>query len=172
MNTMDLLQWRSNSILGKIIRWRTGGYFNHTGVVIRFQDFEQREPRRWTVHATEHGLTLNYLSRELESYDGEVWWYRVKPGLKEQSIDAGCWMLEQVGVPYDFEGLFKNLFGKVIADVNRMFCSEAVFIGWQFVAIKYGLGTLSHLINIVKAPVPDEMTRVLSPVYTEGIRIY
>lgn len=155
MQTMDLLQWKSPSLVGKIIRWKTHGDVNHSGVVIRLPDIDRE--RLWTLEATGKGLMMNFLSSKLNNFSGQVWWHPVKPGLQKEARMAVNWMMQRIGTPYDYGGLFKNILGKVSADAAALFCSEAIFLGWQFAAIHLGVEILKDLIDIKDAPVPPEM---------------
>ena len=168
MRTMDLIQWSSNSWVGKAIRWRTGGLASHSGVVMCFPDLNRE--RKWTLEAVGKGLVLNPLSTVLERYDGQAWWHPVVSGLEMEAMFAANWMMERVGTHYDFGGLFRNLFGKVSANAAAMFCSEAIFLGWQFAAIHLGVKLIKHLIEIKTAPVPNDLP-LLKIYEKEGIRI-
>ena len=66
---------------------------------------------------------------------------------------------------------YKNLFGKVSVDAAAMFCSEAIFLGWQFAALHMGIKVLNHLLEMDKSPVPAEMPKVLAGIYEEPIKI-
>lgn len=168
MQTMDLLQWSSNSFVGRAIKWKTGGTVNHSGVVMSFPDLTRE--RRWTLEAIGRGLVLNPLSRALEQYHGECYWHPVKPGLDKEALFAASWMMDRVGTRYDFGGLFRNLFGKVSANAAALFCSEAIFLGWQYAAIHLGVEILKHLIQMKKAPVPADMP-LLKIYRQQGTRI-
>ena len=171
MTTMDLLSWRSRSVVGKIIRAKTGGQYNHTGVVMRFPSLDGPESRRWTLEAVGKGMSLNFLSRALEHHHGEVYWQRVRPGFEKEAIFAASWMMEQVGVPYDYGNLFKNIFGKTVAEAGALFCSEAVFLGWQFAAIHLGIKALNHILSMKTSPVPAEMPEVFKTMYEKPSKI-
>ncbi len=169
MKTMDLLQWRSNSLVGRIIRAKTGGMVNHSGVVMSFPDLTRE--RKWTLEAIGKGLVLNPLSRTLENYHGQAYWHPVKPGFEREAVFAAGWMMDRIGTRYDYRSLFRNLLGKTVADAAALFCSEAVFLGWQAAAVNLGVKTLKHLIDISRAPVPAEMPPVLRVYKDEGVRL-
>jgi len=154
MKTGDLLQWRSNSLIGSLIRWRTKSNVNHSSLVLRLSEYEGLERRRFTTEALEHGTVLNYLSRRLEQFDGEVWWYPLKDEWNEKRQAVGECALSLIGIPYDYQSIMHQIFGKVSADARSLFCSEYCFIC-------YGMDG--------KAPTPADMPEL--GIYKEGVKI-
>lgn len=130
MKTGDLLQWRSNSLVGGLIRWRTGSIFNHSSLVLRLQEYEGAEHRRYTTEALEHGTVLNFLSRRLEKYDGEVWWCPLKDEWESRRQEIGERALSLIGIPYDYKSLIKQIIGKVSAEATSLFCSEYCYLSY------------------------------------------
>lgn len=128
MKTGDLLLWRSNSLLGATIRFFSKGPFNHASIVMCFPEYEGEECRRWTTEALEHGTVLNLLSRRLDKYDGQVWWFPLKDDWEQQRSIIGRRALSMIGIGYDYKSLFKNILGKVSAEARRLFCSEYYFL--------------------------------------------
>ncbi len=135
MKTGDMLQWHSNSLLGLGIRLRTQAKraqyekdhdinVNHTCMVIRLKEYEGEERRRWTQESLEHGVTLNLLSRRLEQFDGSVWWYPLKPEWDAKRTAIGQMAMSLIGVPYDYDSIFKQIIAKVSVDARNLFCSE------------------------------------------------
>ena len=175
MQTMDLLQWHSYGLVGRLIRRKTGGYFNHSGVVVHgYLPPDMTRLRILTAEAVRDGLMLNPLSKVLSKYRGQCIWYPTQPGLEKEAMFAAGYLVDKwiQGTPYDFRNLFKNWFGKTSADAAALFCSEAVFLGWQYAAIHLGVKILKHLLTIKKSPVPADMLRTLK-IYqnTNGQRI-
>jgi len=154
MKTGDLLQWRSNSLIGALIRWRTKSDVNHSSLVIRLQEYEGLERRRWTTEALEHGTVLNLLSRRLEQFDGECWCYPLNDSWNAWRENCGEWALKMVGIPYDYGSILKQIIGKASADARALFCSEYCFMA-------YGLDG--------KAPSPGEMPEL--GIFKEPIKI-
>jgi hypothetical protein len=97
---------------------------------MRFAEYEGHDARRFTTEALEHGIILNLLSKRLEEYDGEVYWYPLMEAWDRTVIGERA--MEYIGVPYDYGSLFKNAFGKVSADARELFCSEYCFICYGF----------------------------------------
>jgi len=79
----DALEWRSETTLGKSIRFITGYEVNHTSQVITFDQFYNGIPLRiYTLEALSHGIELNLLSRRLENFKGKIYWLPLKDEFK------------------------------------------------------------------------------------------
>lgn len=128
MKTGDLLLWRAHSLLGAAIRLFSKADVNHASLVMQFEQYEGAEKRRFTTEALSHGIVLNLLSKQLENYDGQVFWYPLDEPEPEYRQYIGIKALEYIGVPYDYQSLFRNAFGRVSADARRLFCSEYCFL--------------------------------------------
>jgi len=126
MRTGDILLWRSNSLLGAIIRMKTGGDENHASMIIRLQEYEGREQRRYHTEAMENGVCPNLLSARVKGFDGKVWWLPLKDEYEGRRAEIGARLTEVWGKPYDYGSLFWQLVGKVSVETRRMFCSEVV----------------------------------------------
>lgn len=143
MKTGDLLQWKSNSIIGALIRWKTKSNVNHSSLVLCLPEYEGLERRRWTTEALEHGTVVNLLSRRLEAFDGECWWYPLSDSWNDELREkVGEWAMEKIGLPYDYGSIMKQIAGSVSTDARELFCSEYCYMA-------YGLSG--------KAPNPGEM---------------
>jgi len=125
INTGDLIEFASSSLLGYAIRWFTKKDVNHTSTVIRYIVQGDITPRRFVFEALENGYIANFLSIRLENFKGKVYWMPLK-------IDYGLYRVgiakvahEFLGRKYDFKSLFKNAFGRVSSDARELFCSEA-----------------------------------------------
>lgn len=127
MKTGDVLQWKSNSLLGKGIRLRKGGDINHTGIIIRLTEYEGLERRVFTLEALESGVVLNLLSRRLESFDGEVYLHLLKSEYDCTRQSIGERALYCVGIPYDYPSILKECFGNAQMGFNKLFCSETAW---------------------------------------------
>ena len=123
----DVLEWSADSALGWAIRRFTGQDVNHTGGVIRMRAWEGSPGDRvFTPEATERGMVLTYLSRELRGYKGRVYLLKLKPEMDNFRSKIVRAQLDMIGVPYDFGGLLANAFGRVSMDARRYFCSEGI----------------------------------------------
>lgn len=154
MKTGDLLQWHSDSLIGWAIRSKTRSNINHSGLVLRLQEYEGLERRRFTHEALENGIVLNLVSRRLEDFDGEVYWYPLKDEWNEKRQLIGERALAFTGIKYDYSSLFTQLFSKVSANPRKLFCSEMCFLAYGFEG---------------KAPNPGEMLGL--GIFKEGTRI-
>lgn len=128
MKTGDLLLWRSNSVLGSLIRYFSKGIVNHASILIRLESFEGITKRVFTSEALEHGIVLNILSKRMEEFDGDVWWYPLKPEWEIERKRIGERAFEYLGVGYDYGSLFKNAICRVSAEASKLFCSEYYYI--------------------------------------------
>lgn len=128
IQTGDLLQWRSATALGWLIRKFSKAKDNHTGGAILFKEYQGKERRRFTLEALEHGYVLNLLSRRLESHKGECYWHALKPEYAMFRVPIGSEMLKFCGLPYDYRSLFKQALGRVSANARSLFCSEAFYL--------------------------------------------
>jgi len=132
MKTADLLLWQSNGIIGQLIQLYTKSPYNHASLVIRLAEYEGLERRRYTTEALRHGVVLNLLSRRLEHQNGHVWWFPLKDEWNDKRQLIGERALSYVGIPYDFKGILRFLFGPVSVDVTAIFCSELVAIAYGY----------------------------------------
>jgi len=128
MKTGDLLLWRSNSLLGSAIRFFSKGTVNHASILIRLSEYEGLERRVFTSEALEHGIVLNLMSKRMEEYDGDVWWYQLKPEWNTERTKIGERAFQYLGVAYDYGSLFKNAICRVSAEASKLFCSEYYYI--------------------------------------------
>jgi hypothetical protein len=150
MKTGDLLQWHSDSLIGWAIREKTGSNVNHSGLVIRLQEYEGLERRRFTHEALEHGIVMNLLSRRLEQFDGEAWWYPLKDEWNEKRQAIGERALSFTGIPYDYPAIIEQLFGDVKADSAQLFCSEMCFLAYGYQGTAPNPGNLVSTLKIFK----------------------
>lgn len=133
IDTFDRLEWHSFTWLGKAIRLKTGDWSNHTGVVIRFHEYDAAG--LFTIESLEGGVDPNRLSVRLSGFRGSVRLYRLKPEYHMLRKELGEIALSMEGTKYDYGSLIKNLFGHVKMDKHRLFCSEFV----KAVGVKAGL---------------------------------
>lgn len=176
MKTGDLLEWRSKSLLGAAIRFFSKEEVNHSGLVLALEDYGSNQGQHiFTLEAEPGGIRNNLLSAQLKDFKGSVYWYPLK-GRYDLKRKAGVdWALEQVGVKYDFGSLFKNILGKVSADMRKFFCSEYAFIYY----VKCGIMPLltikdSKIIDKYtgteqKAPRPGEFAQY--GLHDDGVKI-
>jgi hypothetical protein len=129
MQTGDLLVWKSDNVVGRLIRKLTHAQVNHAGLVIRFQQYDQ--DRVYTLEALESGIVLRALSERLKNHEGNAWWHPLKEEHGKARANVGRTALCYVGVKYDFRGLFRQAVARVSIEASRLFCSEYVYLAWR-----------------------------------------
>ena len=157
MKTGDAIQWRSKgAMVGWLIRFFSHGKFNHSSLVIALREYGNLKNRRFILEAVGE-IELRILSKRLEEYNGEVWWYPLKDEYNECRDKIGEWALLQIGVDYDYGGVIRQVVGRISADVKKLWCSEFCFFAWVFGGIplkgKAPRPTDIPKYNIFKVPV-------------------
>lgn len=137
MKTGDTLLYKRRNFFSWLIRLFSPG-FNHASIVIRFNEYNGQKDRVWTLEAELPGVILTFLSRSLARFKGSVWWYPLKDEFNCKRESIGLFILEQSGKPYDFRSLFKNIFGRVNAEIRAIFCSELNFLAYKEAGILSG----------------------------------
>jgi len=145
MKTGDLLQWRSNSTVGTLICWWTGYEVSHSSLILRLSEYEGEERHRFTTEAISKGTVLSLLSRRLEHFDGNLWWYPLKEDWDKKRTFIGEMALGLIGIKYDYKNLLKQIFGKISADIEQLWCSEYVYVCYGYSGIAPYPGELSKL---------------------------
>jgi hypothetical protein len=137
MKTGDLLTYRTRGVVSTLIHiWSAA---NHAGLVLSLAEYEGETHRRWTLEAVGGGARTAYLSYVLERVHGQAFWHPLKPEYEALRTEIGAWAMTHSGcTKYDFLSLIKNIFGLVSADMNRLFCSEYVFMAWKSQGIVSG----------------------------------
>lgn len=123
LDTGDKIEWRSNTVLGWLIRLRTGANVNHTSMVVKF-DFDGCRERRYVLEALNGGIELRLLSRRLEKFHGKAWWAPLQPRYAMYRSRLLGSALDAVGTEYDYGSLLRQLVGKVSVQAEKYFCSE------------------------------------------------
>jgi hypothetical protein len=129
MNTGDALEWRSNTLLGKLIRLFSREKVNHTSLIVRSSLFDKVLPqRRFLVEALGNGLVFKLASQRLNVFHGQVFWLQLKEEHstqeKQEKILTFAAMQLALNRGYDYRSLFKNISGPVALNPSRWFCSE------------------------------------------------
>ena len=131
MKTGDCLLYRSK---GSLIGWMIQRFtdFNHAGLVVRFGKDDFGADRMWTLEAVGSGVVPVFLSSKVREYHGEVWWYPLKDEFEERRplIRECAMILKNTG--YDFKSLIKNILGYVSVNMNKLFCSEYVYVTYAY----------------------------------------
>lgn len=142
IKTGDLLQWRSNSLLGKAIRAKTskdrrsyevwaGINVNHSSLAIRMIEESTGDLRIFTTEALEKGTIPAFMSKRLEAYDGSVWWYPLKGEWDESRPVISRRAFDNLGVPYDYFAIAQQLLGFTPKQGgNALYCNEYCCVCW------------------------------------------
>ena len=157
IQTMDLIQWHGDSLVSKIIRWKTGASETHSGVACRLADVD----RVMTLEAISKGAVPNPLSQVLGKYDGKAYWHPLKEKYRPYVAHAFNWMYEKIGTGYDYESVASHLFGRVSPDARSLYCSEYVFLGWKIKCAKeMEMELFNWLLDIKEVPLPSELHKI------------
>ena len=132
MKTGDLLLFQTNGSIGRLIQRYTKSPYSHASLVIRLAEYEGLERHRYTTESLRHGVVLNLLSRRLEHQNGHCWWFALRDEWNDKRQLIGERALSYVGIPYDFKGIFRFLFGPVSADIQAIFCSELISMAYGY----------------------------------------
>ena len=139
MGDFDLLQWESDTVLGRLIQWFTGGDINHSGIVCRWPNRNRVD----TIEALADGFQQHRLSPRLYSHRGHVYWHPLHPKFYSTSLhpklryDLMTVALDMRGIGYAFGDLIKQVVSRVVPGAKRVFCSEGIFIIGQTKGLPY-----------------------------------
>ena len=159
IQTGDVIEFRSPTLIGGLIRMITKKTVNHTAKVIRFDRYDP--DRVYLLEALGHGVVLNLLSRRLTEFKGLVWWLPLKSDFNEARCLIGRHALKCTGLPYDYPSICRQMFKRVSTDADRFFCSEFAY----FADVSAGL----PVVKMDHVPYPGEM--IDTGVYNQPIKI-
>lgn len=157
--TGDLIEWQSDTFLGKLISGFTGKDVNHTGLIIRFSSFDQE--RVYTLEALAKGVYPNLLSRRLENHKGKVYWLQLKSRYDDYRPLIAREAMKYVGIGYDYKSLFKQALTRVSAEADSFFCSEIAYIALKEAGLP---------VKMAYAPQPGEFKSL--GIFKTRIRIF
>jgi hypothetical protein len=121
----DLIEFASSSVLGWAIRRFTSKDVNHTSTVVKYIIQGDCIPRRYIFEALEYGYVANFLSSRLLKFKGKVYWLPLKKEYDTYRVYIAKIGHRFLGTPYDVGSLIRNIGGAVSSDVKKLFCSEA-----------------------------------------------
>lgn len=126
IGTGALVEWHANSLLGDAIRLKTGYDVNHSSLAVILDSPYSGQRRIFVFEALGDGIDVTFLSKKLEQWDGKAYLYLLKeqyapeiPLIEERAFSY-------LGVPYDYEGLTRQLIGHCKIETDKLFCSEYV----------------------------------------------
>ena len=164
--TGDLLEWQSNTVLGCIIRMFTGKDVNHTGLVIRYMNFDTE--RVYTLEALAKGFYPNLLSKRLARYKGRLYWLQLLPSLDEYRPVIAREAMKYIGTGYDFSSLIKQVLVKVKVSPEFLFCSEGAYISYRDAKVPFK--PYNPNMDLSQAPQPGNFKKL--GIFKERIRIF
>jgi len=137
MQSADMLEWRSETALGYAIRFFTRADVNHTGLVLRLNEFGGLLDRRFTIEALEHGLEFNLISKRCLGHKGKLYWYPLKPRYEPVRDKVAEWAVNMLGmrIEYDYSSLFWNAVSRVSVNAKALYCTETVQAAYTSVGI-------------------------------------
>lgn len=160
--TGDLIEWQSNTLLGKAISCFTGKDVNHTGLIVRFSSFDTE--RVYTLEALAKGVYPNLLSRRLENHKGKVYWLQLKSKYDSYRPAIAREAMKYVGTDYDYESLFKQILTRVSAEAESFFCSELAYVALRDAELP---------VQMPFAPRPGEFYNLgMSEIFKSRIQIF
>ena len=175
IKTGDRFEFASKSVLGSIIRWFTKEEVNHTALALSIDEYSNYPGnRKFLLEALPDGIDLRPASLDVQECKGSVYYTPLLSLFDSRRQSMADWGLQQVGKPYDYGNLFKNIFGAVNAEMKKFFCSEYYFVALVSAGIVPGTeikgGKVVDLNGApVKAPRPGEFGSF--PIFGETIEI-
>lgn len=164
IRTGDHIGWRSDGIIGHLIRWCTTDSINHSSMAIRLQ-YEGLDKRRFDMGALNRGMEFHLLSKLLRNYNGHVWWYPLKDDYGDLRPVFARRAFTILDTKYDYGSLFKNVLGRVSTNAEKFFCSEA----WNWIVAGAGVNTGFPISN--KAPTPADIDGEMMHLFKDKIQI-
>jgi hypothetical protein len=128
MKTGDGIAFHGHSLLGATIQGISGGMYQHASMIIRLSEYEGEERRRYHTEAMERGVFPNLLSKKLENFEGEVYWYPLHELRDNLRKDIGRRLIDMMGGGYDYSTLFKmSVYHPETQDDYDFICSEVLY---------------------------------------------
>lgn len=142
----DVILWKGNHLISRAIRLFSE--YSHASLILRLNEFEGLKDRRFVLEAVNKGITINLLSEAFKEH-GEAYLFSLKEEHNDKRDQIISWAMGKMGTPYDFHGVFRNIFGRVSSDVKRLFCSEYVYESYKEAGI----------VGEQKAPRPGDLAK-------------
>ena len=131
----DLIETRTNRVIGPIIRAFTGQEVNHSTMAVILALPGSDYQRRYIIEADGGAVKLKPLSLYIREHAGDLFWSPVRPIYSDSRNLLSQASLELEGTKYDWKSLFFCAAGPVTLDKKKLLCSEMV----QVAAIWAGL---------------------------------
>ena len=172
MQSGDMIEFDSNAILGRLIKFFTGKKRTHTAGV----EGTMGQTQNFLIEANAPGIELETAIRDFSTTGSKIYW---TPLLRKydgnRKAIADFW-LSQVGCPYNYQGLFSNILGHINATVGKYICSIFYFVGLVEGAIfpTYSV-KCNEVVDLsgkaVPGPRPGEMTERFPEIFGDTVEI-
>jgi hypothetical protein len=161
MKAGDVIAFSGKGNLSEIIRWATRAPVSHVGVILQSKLLIDGNPQpgmfNQIIESTSlngfSGVTISRLSDRLDTYDGDIWWLRLRAAIQSAMDKAKFynWLIHQERKPYDLPQAVTSALDALdaipvlgnlthnVEDFSRFFCSELVAGALE------ASGAISHL---------------------------
>jgi hypothetical protein len=151
MKDGDILLFRGNGVLGKLIKWRRKSAYSHAGIVSWWKK------RLVVIEAVGKGIIVSPLSKEVKKYDGGIDYFRPTDDISKEKRKEMIHIAQlQLGKEYDVWGLlklsWKMLWNKPLENnfdektiPSKFFCSE--FVAFLYEKIGHDLLPNEDILN-------------------------
>jgi len=130
IQTGSCIMWKGRSTFAKLIRWKSD--FTHASLCVRLGQYKKLADRVFLVEALSTGLELRLLSERINGYNGEAYFMNIDIPIEIQNKLREFALIQcSKNIPYDYRGLFANVFGRVVPEAKAYFCSEFVWRAWE-----------------------------------------
>jgi hypothetical protein len=168
VKTGDRLACHSHHLFGRMIRRVTGDFINHEAAIIRYSSFETRSVDLVDIiEAIEGGFIRQPFSEWLAKYPGVVFLHQLRPELENKRTAFGRELLKLRNRDYDWIDCGRCALGDVLANDEKVFCSEAYFLAGKNAGLP-----IPGDVDPTVAPVPgkevDRLQWGLPPVCIKG----
>ena len=131
LKTGDVVQWKTYGFVSWLIRKFSKGNENHTSLIVEVGGYDGLTNRKFMLEAQGHGIVLTSLSKRITEHKGEAYVLQLEDRFDNKRINVGNWAFLQVGIKYDYDSLFKQMSGKVLANADQYFCSEFAYLAYK-----------------------------------------
>ena len=158
MKTGDVIAFSGNKGAAHFIKWASNSQYNHVALVLEtdlgggfgksvlvIESTPVLEPRDAEGRKAIKGVQINWLSRDLDLYNGKVWWVPLKqPLAPDKLVEMQSWLRQTYNErkPFDTVQALGSGFDLLDRlglvnppDLSRLFCSELVTKALQIAGV-------------------------------------
>lgn len=158
MKTGDVIAFSGNKGVSHFIKWASGSQYNHVALILEsdlgggfgrsiliIESTPVLEPRDAEGRKVIKGVQINWLSRDLDMYNGKIWWVPLKQSLApDKLVQMQSWLrqtynerkrfdtIQALGAGFD---LFDRLGLANPPNLTKLFCSELVTEALQIAGV-------------------------------------